>query len=102
MALLKHIVFIKYSRDNNDDNKDLFLKELRNKLESLKGSIEEIVTLEVGDNISKRPTAYDLLLYVEFKSEEDLAIYSKHVEHVKVLEFMKTRKLETAVVDYLV
>ncbi len=102
MSLLKHIVFIKYVETNSTDNKVEFLNILRFKLESLKDSIDEIVNLEVGINISNRPTAFDMSLYVQFETEKDLAIYSKHPEHVKVLDFMRSVELETAVVDYLI
>lgn len=100
MPLLKHIVFVKYVDDNYDSEKEKFLSELKSKLELLKGSIVEIITLEVGENISKRNTSFDLSLYVEFRNKQDLDIYSSHPEHIKVLDFMRTRKLETAVVDY--
>ncbi len=102
MALLKHIVFIKSTGFKSKKEKADFLKELYQRLYTLKGIIPEIKAMEIGKNISKRNTAFDMSLLVEFESEQDLAIYAKHSEHVKVLDFMHSTKLETAVVDYYV
>lgn len=102
MALLKHLVFIKCVDDISDLEKAIFLSELKQKLENLVEYIPEIISLEVGVNISKRNTAFDLSLYAKFATEIDLATYAIHPEHKKVLDFMKTIKLETAVVDYFI
>lgn len=101
MASLKHIVFIKTVDKISGFEKDKFLSELKIKLENLKESIEAIKSIEVGENISKRNTAFDLSLYVEFATENDLITYAAHPEHIKVLNFMRTIKLKTAVVDYI-
>jgi len=96
---LKHIVFIQII-DNNETTHQESIGALKSKLEKLPSFINEIISLEVGRNISDRSN-FDLSLTVVVKDVNDLNIYRNHSEHVKVLDFMKTLTLKTAVVDYI-
>ncbi|WP_018248645.1 Dabb family protein [Orenia marismortui] len=69
-------------------------------LEGLKGEIEEIKFIEVGVNLNSSEAAYDLVLYSEFASEEDLEKYQKDPAHLKVAEFIREITKDRAVVDY--
>jgi Stress responsive A/B Barrel Domain len=40
------------------------------------------------------------VLYSEFNTEQDLELYQKHPEHVKVAEFIAKARERRAVVDY--
>ena len=97
--MIKHIVFIRII-DSSEDCKISNTNKLATMLSQLPASITEISQLEVGRNFSPRPTAFDLCLSVEFENKENLNTYQTHPNHVKVLDFMKTLDLETAVVDY--
>ena len=83
-----------------EDRKREIAAILKSKLDGLQEKIDEITSLKTGLNINTRPTAFDLILIVEFKNEDALNLYRSHPEHVKVLDFMKTLNLETAVVDF--
>jgi len=96
---LKHIVFIKVLEEDTAI-KDQNLSELKNRLETLPQFIEDIQHLEVGINFSTRQSAFDLSLYVHLADEDALNRYRVHPEHIKVLDFMKSLNLQTAVVDY--
>lgn len=98
---LKHIVFIKVLEDDTTI-KDKNLIELKRKLDALPQFIKDIQHLEVGINFSTRHTAYDLSLLVNLADEDALNRYRVHLEHIKVLDFMKSLKLQTAVVDYYI
>ncbi len=74
--------------------------KLKNHLESLTKSIHGLLKMEVGINISDKPSAYDLVLTSEFKTPDDLNKYRVHPEHVKVLDFLKEVVEKVAVVDY--
>ncbi|RLD43732.1 MAG: Dabb family protein [Bacteroidetes bacterium] len=95
---IKHIVFINIV-DSDTTRKAKNIIKLKTMLEKLPQSIDEIIDLEVGENISTRST-FDLSLIVVLKNEDDLNTYRTHPKHVNVLDFMRTLKLETAVVDY--
>lgn len=75
-------------------------RKLKKMLEDLIEHIPELKSMEVGINISTRPTAYDLILISEFKSEDDLDTYRVHPKHQEVIEFVKKVSKTSAVVDY--
>ncbi|WP_331618381.1 Dabb family protein [Serpentinicella sp. ANB-PHB4] len=75
---------------------------MKKQLEGLLNCIDEIQSLEVGLNINDADSAYDVVLYSEFKNKNDLDKYQIHPEHLKVGEFVKKVRLERAVVDYFV
>jgi len=73
---------------------------LKRELEALREKIKEIVSLEVGINFNASEAAYDIALYSEFKSKQDLQAYQKHPEHVKVAELVGKVREKRVVVDY--
>ena len=98
--MVKHIVMwkLKDSYDGLDKN-GLGLK-LKNVLEDLKGKISQIEELEVGINFNQSEASCDVVLYSTFATKEDLQIYQKHPDHVKVAEFVSEIRTERRVVDY--
>ncbi|HHY25223.1 MAG TPA: Dabb family protein [Desulfitobacterium dehalogenans] len=96
--MLKHIVMWKLKEDEQKEQNALTIKEL---LEGLVGKIPELKKAEVGININRSDTAYDVVLYSEFDDEAGLAAYQSHPEHVKVGEFMKEIREKRTVVDYI-
>lgn len=74
--------------------------ELKEQLEALKGSIPEIVEIEVGIDYQRKEASSDVSLYSVFNSEADLGTYQVHPEHVKVGVFLKPLVAERRVVDY--
>jgi len=40
------------------------------------------------------------VLFSEFENRKDLDVYQKHVEHVKVKDYIQKIRLEKKVVDY--
>ena len=98
--LIKHIVMWSMKKDS-----DLALKignamEVKRRLESLKPNIFEIKKFEVGVNFSNSLSAYDIVLYSEFKNREDLAHYMGHPKHVIVKEYIDNVTGDHHVVDY--
>jgi hypothetical protein len=81
-------------------SKEEIAKEAKIRLEGLKDKIKEIVSIEVGINFNPSDMAYDLVLYSEFKSKEDLDTYQEHPEHLKVATFIRANIVSRAVVDY--
>jgi hypothetical protein len=82
-------------------NKDEIYEQIKEKVLSLKEFIPEIKHIEVGRNITASINAYDVVLYSEFDSKEDLDTYLVHPEHVKVADFIKTVISDRKVVDYI-
>ena len=100
--MLKHIVMWKLKEFAEGKSKMENAKEIKSRLENLKGKINEIDVIEVGININNSVQSYDVVLYSEFKDEDDLERYQKHPEHVKVGEFIGKVREDRVVADYIV
>jgi hypothetical protein len=98
--MIKHIVLWKLKEDEAGWSKQENAFELKRRLEALKHKIPEILELEIGFPIEKGETVSDVALYSLFKDKESLAVYQKHPEHQKVVEFVKQIAVERRVVDY--
>ena len=81
-------------------NKDENALMVKSKLEGLKKKIKCVKALEVGFNINESPTAYDVVLYTEFETLEDMNKYKTHPEHKKVGDFVTKVRLERKAIDY--
>ncbi len=98
--MIKHIVMWRI-KDNYDGLSKLEIcNKIKNELEALKSLIPEIKKIEVGINYLKDSAAYDLALYSEFNSTEDLDSYQKHPDHQKVGKYIGMVKEDRIVVDY--
>ena len=93
--MIKHIVFFKLE-DNSQEHK----KFVQEKIMSLKGKIDVIKHIEVGINFADEERAYDLSLISDFESVEDLKAYAINPLHVEVINYLKSKKTVTKVVDY--
>jgi purine/pyrimidine-nucleoside phosphorylase len=92
--MIKHIVFFKLPE--NFTKKDLFVEKLNN----LKNDIDLIKALEVGINFTDSDRAFDISLTIIVSTKEALAEYAVHEKHLPVVEFIKSNKIETKVVDF--
>ncbi len=98
--MLKHVVMFRIKDYLHIDEKKKAIKELKDRLDVLPSEIEQIVDFETGLNFSSSPSAYDLVLYSVFRTEEDLDTYRMHPKHQELLKFFNEIKKEIAVVDY--
>jgi len=94
--MIKHIVMWNLKEENKEKN----ALEIKNKLESLKAIIPQIRSIEVGRNFNESDMAYDLVLYTEFETKEDLEIYQNHSAHKAVAKFVAEVRTARAVGDY--
>lgn len=100
MQMIKHIVMWKLKDNAEGKSKLENAKFIKEGLEALKADIKEILSIEAGINIVEDPGAYDLVLYSVFESKEDLNIYQKHPQHVKIAEYIGKVREARVVVDY--
>lgn len=74
---------------------------LKEKLDALTEQIPEVQSLEVGINSKKaNPENYDVVLVSTFADFDALKSYAGHPEHLKVVDFLKSIKLDRVAVDY--
>ncbi len=95
--MVRHIVMIKI---NNNLDKETVTHELKLMLERLQLSVDTLIKIEIGINISKKNTAFDMVLSADFDNEKGLDEYRVHPEHVKVLDFLTNVMEKAVVVDY--
>ncbi|MGL1935797.1 MAG: Dabb family protein [Fibrobacterales bacterium] len=97
--MINHIVMWKMGASESA-SKEENIQIAAKMLNELPFVISEIQKFEVGVNWCDESTAFDLVLYSVFESQESMHTYKVHSEHQKVVEFMKTVVTERAVVDY--
>src|SRR5512139_3524450 len=100
--MLKHIVLFKLKENAGGATKEENAKRMKREIEALKGKISLIRHIEVGLNAVPADGAYDVAIYSEFADANDLAVYAKHPEHMKVVDFVKKVIESRAVVDYYI
>jgi tRNA(His) 5'-end guanylyltransferase len=98
--MIKHIVFWNLKDYAAGASKAENALKIKAQLEGLNGKIKEIKFLEVGINNNDNPAAYDIALYSEFATKEDLDIYQRHPEHLKAGELVGKVRTDRRVVDY--
>jgi len=87
---------IKFEPNINADAK----QEIKNMIEGLTESIEQIRYMEVGLNYSTEDRAMDMVLISRFESKEDLSIYANHTAHLEILGHISKVAQYSKVVDY--
>ncbi len=96
--MIKHIVM--WNLKCSDSEKSEVATKIKNQLENLKGEIEEIIDISVGENINfKDKDARDLCLIVHTKSMESLSAYANHEKHLAVLKVIKPYLENRTVID---
>lgn len=95
--MLKHVVMVGFNDRRRVKKLSL---EFKSKLLNLVKKIPELKSMEIGLNVSTKPSAFDLVLIAGFDNENGLNKYRIHPAHVEVLDFMKEIVDKTAVVDY--
>jgi len=95
--MIVHIVMFKFK----DENKDSNIETVKEKLLQLDKDLSSIKKMEVGVDFNQSERAYDLALYTQFDSKEDLNSYAINEKHQEVIKFIKSVTIETKVVDYI-
>ncbi len=98
--MIKHIVMWKLYDQAEGFSKAENARRIQHRLEEMGERIKVIRSLEAGVNLTAAPDAFDVVLYAEFDSREDLALYQDHPEHVAFKAFIHPLRSEKRVVDY--
>jgi len=93
--MIKHIVMFKL-KEKTPNN----LKTLVSALNGMKGQIETLRFLEVGEDFKGSDRSFDLVLTTYFENRQGLEIYAKHKVHQPVIQLAKSLCSQTVVVDY--
>ena len=99
--MIKHIVFFGLADNAEGKSKAENAVIIKSELENLKHLIPQIKKIEVGINYPNAPkTNYDIALYSEFDTFEDIDIYQEHPDHKKVAAYIGKVRISRAAVDY--
>jgi hypothetical protein len=98
--MIKHLVMWKLKDSAEGATKEQNARKIKTDLEALKHKIPQIKHIEVGANFLPSDYSYDVALYSEFETEEDLALYQKHPEHRTAGAFVQKVSESRIVVDY--
>lgn len=93
--MVKHVVLFEFKKDQMDK-----IEEAERLLKSLKSKIALIQSIETGINFLESDRSFDLSLIISFKTQEDLAIYANHPEHVPVKDAIALMVQRSVSVDY--
>jgi len=93
--MVKHIVMFKLAEKNQES-----LSQAMTALNSLRGNIETLKSLELGTDFLNSERSYDLVLTAFFDDREGLKTYANHKNHIPVVEKMRSLCSSSIVVDY--
>jgi hypothetical protein len=98
--MIKHIVVWKLKDSAQGATKAENAARIKRDLEALRKKLPFVGKIEVGINFNPSPVAYDVALYSEFASREDLDRYQNAPEHQAVADFIAKVREERVAVDY--
>jgi len=93
--MVKHIVMFKL-KEKSPDN----LRTLTSSLNEMKGQIETLRFLEVGEDFKGSDRSFDLVLTTHFENRQGLETYAGHKVHQPVIQLARSLCSQTVVVDY--
>lgn len=98
--MIKHIVAWRLKDSALGQGKAENARQMKEKLEALRGRIPGLLRLEAGLDFSATENSSDVVLVTEFESREALAGYQVHPEHKAVVAFVSQIVSERRLVDY--
>ena len=99
--MLKHIVLWKLKEDTSRPGGFQTAINMKRKLESMRGEISAINSLEVQLDIGRKNN-YDICLIAAFANEQALDEYINHPLHKEVSDFINTIRESRVAIDFWV
>jgi hypothetical protein len=101
--MIKHVVLWKLDERYSDSEKHKIRQEFRERLYSLKNDIPVLLHIEVYLNSENSAAVnHDIMLDTVFNTFDDLTTYQSHPAHIRVVEYVKTLKLQRASIDFMI
>ncbi len=97
--MVKHIVLFQLSDDLQGEQRKQVKQDFRNGIMALPEVISFIRKIEVEFNVNPKEQ-YDIALYSEFDSLDDVKAYAVHPQHVEVAGIIRPYMKNRACVDY--
>ena len=98
--MVNHIVMWKFKPEIKESEKDALKKAMAENLASLVGKVPGLLTVEFIENPIPSST-HDMALVTTLEKAEDIAVYAKHPDHVRVADtYVRPYVTERACLDY--
>ena len=98
--MIRHIVAWRLKDSALGNDKAANARQMKEKLEALRGRIPGLLRLEVGRDFSATDNSADVVLVPDFDSREALAAYQAHPAHQAVVAFVSQIAAERRLIDY--
>lgn len=98
--MVHHIVMWNFKTEIEESQKDAIKQAMKENLKGLVGKVPGLLTVEFVENPISSST-HDIALVTTLEKAEDIAIYAKHPEHVRVADtFVRPYVQDRACLDY--
>ncbi|MDD4609918.1 MAG: Dabb family protein [Bacteroidaceae bacterium] len=97
--MVKHIVLFKLKKEIAESHRLEAMNKFKEAIEALPSVMDFIRKVEVGFNCNDSEV-YDIALYSEFDSLEDVKRYATHPQHVAAGKLLADVKESRSCVDY--
>lgn len=94
--MIRHIVLFRFNSSASAEDRAILIDALK----GLKGKIELVKELEVGEDVGGKPNSYDIALNSVFESFDDVEEYAVHPDHVEVVTMVKRLCESSVKVDF--
>lgn len=94
--MIQHIVLFWLKEKENE----ALMRETVDKLNSMRGKIPGLVSLNAGRDVMNSPRSCDICLSTVFETREDLEVYRTHPVHVPVQAHMHAVMERSASADF--
>jgi hypothetical protein len=98
--MIRHIVMWKLKPHAEGADRATNAVRMKELLESLRGRVPGLCSVEVGIDFSATPESADVVLVTEHDDRAALDAYQSHPEHVAMKAFIGAVREERRVVDY--
>jgi hypothetical protein len=99
--MIKHIVMFRLKDEFQGALRTAKAVELKSALDEMRKKISSVHYFEAGINYNPAPFTWDLCIYAEFVTQQDLDQYQAHPAHQEFIKFNKSFSKEKAVADYI-
>ena len=97
--MIRHIVMWKVRGATLEERRDA-VRLVKRRFEGLRNRIPGLIRLEIGVDTSQVAYACDVVLYSEFESQQALADYATHPDHLRVRDELEGVRIARHQVDY--
>ena len=100
--MVHHIVMWKFKNEIEETEKTKLKKEMNTQLKSLVGKVPGLLTVDFIEEPIPSST-HEIALVTTLEKAEDIAVYAKHPEHVRVADtYVRPYVTERACLDYMI